>query len=215
MGDYDDTNETTESAYASMLEFATRYEEFGDLAAKLRAAGPLAPRVQGTPIILDTDIGGDPDDAFALTCAARVPELALVVTADEVRGKRACLARHLLDLVGRHDVPVIRGADLGNTRYWSAEGLIPDHIATQPSDVLAAVGALCASTDGPVRWVGCGPLTNLANILRTSPKVAEQLVVTQMGGVLSYPNPARAEHNFRLDPEAARCDGPGADAGAR
>ncbi|MDE1674757.1 nucleoside hydrolase [Nocardia gipuzkoensis] len=204
MGDYDDSAETIESAYAGMLGFATRYSEYRSLAAKLRAAGPPAPRVQATPIILDTDIGGDPDDAFAVACAARLPELALVVTADEIHGRRARFARHLLDLRGRPEVPVIRGADLGNTRYWSVDGLIPDNIANQPNDVLGAVEALCAGTDGPVRWVGCGPLTNLADILRASPELKNQLVVTQMGGAITYPDPARAEHNFRLDPDAAR-----------
>ncbi|WP_280246775.1 nucleoside hydrolase [Nocardia abscessus] len=204
MGDYDDTDETIESAHAAMLGFATRYPEYSSLADKLRAAGPPSPRVLGTPIILDTDIGGDPDDAVALTCAARQPELALVITADEHNGQRARLARYLLDLVGRPDVPVVAGADLGNTRDWVAEGLTPTTIAAQPDNVIAAVRAICTDTDGPVRWVGCAPLTNLAAVLRAEPDLARQLVITQMGGAINYRDPARAEHNFRLDPAAAR-----------
>ncbi len=204
MGDHDDTDETPEAAHAATLEFATRYPEFAPLAEKLRAAGPMPPRVHRTPIILDTDVGGDPDDAIALTCAARRPELALVITADENGGERARLARHLLDLLERPEVPVVAGADLGNTRYWVADGLTPDDVGKQPDDVVHAVASICARTPGPVRWVGCGPLTNLAHILRSTTELAQRLVVTQMGGAIDYRDPTRAEHNFRLDPDAAR-----------
>ena len=57
------------------------------------------------PMIIDTDIGGDPDDTVAVVAAGlRVPELALVVTSDEYGGERARFVRYLLDLVGRQDV---------------------------------------------------------------------------------------------------------------
>ena len=37
----------------------------------------------GLPVILDADIGGEPDDAMALVIAAReLPELTLVLTSD-------------------------------------------------------------------------------------------------------------------------------------
>lgn len=67
-------------------------------------------------IVLDTDVAGDPDDALALVAAARVlSQPPLVITTDECGGERARFARHLLDLLGRPDVPVVSGADLGNT----------------------------------------------------------------------------------------------------
>ncbi|MGN2638304.1 nucleoside hydrolase [Nocardia takedensis] len=203
MGDHDHSDETIEASYRAALGVARRSPQLAALTAKLEAAGPPPPRVQRTPIILDTDIGGDPDDAVAVTCAAKLPELSLVITADEHRGERARLARHLLDLVHRPDVQVIAGADLGNSRYWVAEDLVPEDIAIQPDDVLGAVRALCERTTGPIRWVGCGPLTNLAAIVRAAPELARRLVVTQMGGAINYRDPDRAEHNFRLDPEAA------------
>ena len=49
-----------------------------------------------------------------------------------------------------------------------------------------------------------GPLSNLSDLLRGEPGLAERLAVTQMGGALNYRDPSRAEHNFRLDPVAAR-----------
>lgn len=208
MGDIDDEqSHTLHSAWAAQHELAERYDDLGYpyLAAKLRAGDPPRTSVQGAPMIIDTDIGGDPDDAIAVTCAARnLPELAAVVTTDEFHGQRARFARHLLDLNNRADVPVTAGADLGNTRYHAADGLTPDHIPEQPTDLLHTVRSICASTDRPVRWVGMGPMSNLSRVLRAAPELSDRLVITQMGGALSYRNPDRAEHNFRLDPDAAR-----------
>ncbi|WP_228824643.1 nucleoside hydrolase [Nocardia blacklockiae] len=184
-------------------DLARRYPELAAIdTVDLRPAPPGRWAV-AAPIVLDLDIGGDPDDAFALACAARLPELCLVLTSDEIDGERARLARYLLDLLGRPDVLVVAGADLANRRYWVVDGLVPTSIPAQAGDVVDAVRAVCARYAGPVRWVGCGPMTNLARVLRECPELARRLVITQMGGALHYRDPTRAEHNVRLDPEAA------------
>ncbi len=143
------------------------------------------------PLIIDTDLGGNPDDAFAVAIAAlTVPELALVITTDELAGERARFARHLLDLLGRPEVPVVSGADLGNTRYFCVEDLTPASMGRQPADVAAAVEAVRAA-GGPVRWLGLGPASNLAALLTVRPDLTEHLVVTQMGGALRQRDQAR------------------------
>ncbi|WP_280335644.1 nucleoside hydrolase [Nocardia wallacei] len=184
-------------------DLAARDPELAALDTGLLLAPP-GPDMAATPIILDLDIGGDPDDAFTLACAARLPELRLVLTSDEIDGQRARLARHFLDLLGRPDVVVVAGADLGNRRYWVADNLTPTTVPAQPGDVIDAVRAVCARAHGPVRWVGCGPMSNLARILRVLPELSGRLVITQMGGALHYRDPTRAEHNARLDPAAVR-----------
>jgi pyrimidine-specific ribonucleoside hydrolase len=164
----------------------------------------------GRPLIIDTDVGGDPDDAVALAVAAlRVPDLALVITSDEFEGQRARFARHLLDQAGRADVPVVAGRQLGHTRYLCVDGLTPIAVADQPGEesLLAQVEAVCAG-EGPVRWVGLGPMSNLAAVLAQQPALADRLQVTQASGTqigraLARRHPQRAEHNLRLDPEAA------------
>ncbi|POX41348.1 nucleoside hydrolase [Streptomyces sp. Ru73] len=175
------------------------------LSARMRATGNWPEDLRSAPVIIDTDIGGDADDALAVVAAARsLPRLALVLTSDETGpavgyGERARFARYLLDLTGRTDVAVASGVSLGDTRYYCADGLVPDELPRQPADVVAAVRAVCAAVPGPVQWVGMGPLSNLALVLEAAPELAPRLHVTQMGGALNYRDPSRAEHNFRLD----------------
>jgi inosine-uridine nucleoside N-ribohydrolase len=182
----------------------------GELSTQMRDAGEWPEDVRRSAVIVDTDVGGDADDALALVVAARrVHELALVVTNDETGptlgyGQRARFARALLDLAGREGVPVVAGATSSDTRYFCVEGLIPDSIPEQPTDIVAAVRAVYAATEGPVRWVGMGPLTNLARLLREAPELGPRLRVTQMGGALNYRDPRKAEHNVRMDAPAAR-----------
>ncbi|GAA0587824.1 hypothetical protein HPO96_12020 [Kribbella sandramycini] len=85
-----------------------------------------------------------------------------MVTGDEVDGERARFVRYLLGLVGRADVEVVAGADLGNRRLWFVDGVAPARVPRQATDVVGAVEKVCAAVEGPVRWVGIGPLTNLA-----------------------------------------------------
>ncbi|MEU4377628.1 nucleoside hydrolase [Pseudonocardia alni] len=191
-----------------------------DTAAQLQTAELRAPAV-GAPIIIDTDIGGDADDALALVAAARHSrELALVLTADETGpnhrathpagrgyGQRARFARHLLDTIGRGDVAVAAGATTGHTDYFCVADLIPATVAPPPGGrdaVLAAVAELAGRCDGPIRWVGMAPLSNLAEVCDHLPEIAARLQVTQMGGAIHYRRPERAEHNIRLDVDAAR-----------
>ncbi|HWN35767.1 MAG TPA: nucleoside hydrolase [Pseudonocardia sp.] len=171
----------------------------------LAAPGHRPDELRGTPLIIDTDIGGDADDALAVAAAARrVPELTLVITADEVGGERARFARYLLDLLERREVATVAGSSLGGSRYFCVADLVPDAVPTQPDDVVGAVRRVCAAADGPVRWVGLGPLTNLARVLAEAPDLGSRLRVTQMGGALRYHDPDSAEHNIGLDVSGAR-----------
>jgi inosine-uridine nucleoside N-ribohydrolase len=191
--------------WQGMVELGRRHPQssLGEVAEQLATAPPPAESPAG-PVIIDTDIGGDGDDAIAVAIAAlRLPDLALVLTSDECDRQRARFATHFLAQLGRPDVPVVAGADLGNTRYLCVRDLIPAEVPAPSEDVVAAVEAVCDATDGPVRWVGMGPMSNLAAVLAARPHLAERLLVTQMGGALRYRDPSRAEHNVRLDPAAA------------
>jgi pyrimidine-specific ribonucleoside hydrolase len=164
---------------------------------------PLTPRT--LPIILDTEIGGEPDDAMALVIAAReLPDLALVVTTDELDGERARFARFLLDSAGRADVAVVAGRQLSATAPYFAHGLTPDWVAAPSGEVARAVAQASARSGGAARWIGLGPLSNLAGLLAGQPGLARRLFVTQLTGTRDRAGQALPPRNFRLDPGAAR-----------
>ena len=62
-------------------------------------------------VIIDTDIGDDIDDAFALALALKSPELKIlgVTTTFGNTEMRARLLDRYLNAVGRSDIPVLRG----------------------------------------------------------------------------------------------------------
>lgn len=101
----DDT--TDKQQWENTLADYDSVEKFRDVTQKIREGWtpPSNYAPVRTPLILDTDIGGDPDDAIAVALAARrFPERALVITTDEHRGGRARFARQFLDLLGRPEV---------------------------------------------------------------------------------------------------------------
>jgi purine nucleosidase len=153
------------------------------------------------PVVFDTDIGGDVDDALALALALASPELHLVgvcvVHGDaEMIETRARIAARLLGLAGRPDVPVLRGQDEplpGGIPYRrngsEGEGLL-DHpmppgthdapIAGTP----AAEWLVEASRHQRVHVVATGPFTNVAIALQRDPTLPQRLDgLTVMGGM--------------------------------
>jgi hypothetical protein len=76
------------------------------VALGLATAAPAAARP--IPVVLDTDIGDDIDDTFALLMLVRSPELdlRLLVTDFGDTHYRARLAAKLLEAMGRADVPI-------------------------------------------------------------------------------------------------------------
>ncbi len=173
------------------------------------------------PILLDTDIGTDIDDAYALVLAATAPELDLraVTTVCGDTFTRAEIALKLLKLLG-HPAPVAVGAGLplGNVpwRGWDGyegEGLdLSDvnwrrdaHPLGAPH-LIADLAARGAERGEPLTFLAIGPLTNLALALTLHPEATRRLArVVWMGadfGGFGQGN-ARSEHNVACDPLAA------------
>ncbi|MCX4099145.1 nucleoside hydrolase [Nocardia sp. alder85J] len=159
--------------------------------------------------ILDTDIFYDVDDAVAVALAAFLigPGRLVIVTSDETRGRRAMLSRRFVRRLGRTDVTVLPGVDLAGDRF------VLDHhltgLTSDPQPDFATTGHLadlCDAHPGPVVWIGCGPLSNLAALLTARPDLADSIQLVMMGGWLDparYRDPSRASHNLRVDPRAA------------
>ncbi|HVM08249.1 MAG TPA: nucleoside hydrolase [Acidimicrobiales bacterium] len=142
-------------------------------------------------IHLDTDFGGDPDDAcaLALLLATRDVDVTGITTNLDDGGERAGLAQWFLRLCGRFDVPVIAGAATasdgsvfrateGDERYW------PEPTVAAPGRIDDAVDALGEAVDAGTTIVTIGVLTNLAALERARPGALERARVVTMGGWL-------------------------------
>ena len=183
-------------------------------------------------IILDTDIGSDIDDAFALVLAARCKQIKLlgVTTLYRNADLRARLARLLLDECGRKDVPVSAGIDApliqipeeaepswAPQRYWEYGKYVPLQCDERCKDVSYGDGNAVSFLVHTLRRqpsaeiVTIGPATNLAVAVRLAPDIAVNRRCTLMAGclnklVLDGKSGAQyvPEWNVFADPEAMR-----------
>ncbi len=140
-------------------------------------------------IIIDTDIGDDIDDAFALALALRSPELEIlgVTTGFGDTETRAKLADRFLGEAGRQDIPVAAGVPtqtknpLNQRRY--AEG---GHFA-KPSHP-AAVDFLLEQIrryPGQITLIAIGPLMNVGGAIDKDAATFRKLKrVVIMGGCI-------------------------------
>lgn len=160
------------------------------------------------PLIIDTDIGDDIDDALALALALRSPEVELlgVTTVFQRAELRARLAQLLLAAYGRAEVPVHAGVDrplLGEHRPdWSPnqadvlEGA--PETAPPPGQAVDFLIRQGMSRDGLV-LLPIGAMTNIALALALEPRLADRVRVVAMAGAWDR---SGAEWNVQCDPEA-------------
>lgn len=164
------------------------------------------------PVVLDTDIGTDIDDVFALGTLLGSPELDLVgatMVYGDVR-LRARLAARMVRLAGRTDIPVVAGETeplTGRPVFWGGwEGTSQPDLADEQIDERARavefLGESARTYAGELDLIAIGPLTNVATAIQHYPDFAGQLHhLYVMGGWFGAER--RAEHNFRCDAEAA------------
>jgi purine nucleosidase len=181
-------------------------------------------------IILDTDIGTDVDDAMALSLAALSPELDIlgVTTVHADAPLRARIARKILALCGRTDIPVIPGASLPlkmplppnftwmpTLRGHEGVGILSDEERTPTQDLEKTrddaadfIIEQARQHPGCLSLVTIGALTNVGRALQKEPRLADWISdITLMGGTVDaqrFPFPPMLETNLNADPEAAR-----------
>jgi len=147
------------------------------------------------PLILDTDIGMDADDAIALCFAALDPRIDLraVTTVNGDTQQRASVARALLRLCGRPDVPV--GAGASHPLDGRAHAFMPSaHVDLDPVQAIVAemhptahavLEQALESAAEPVTICAIGALTNLPAFFAARPDLLARVARIQvMGGCL-------------------------------
>ncbi len=176
----------------------------------LLAAAPLAAASLPMPVILDTDIGDDIDDALALSLALQSPELnVLAVSTVLQHGEaRRDLAAHILALYGRADIPVGVGAERPLVAppllvpLIQAQALPPGfHAPGARQNGVELILDTCLKSPQPVTILAYGPLTNIALALRADSRLPAKIArIVLMNGVFFRPG---LEYNTKTDPEAS------------
>jgi purine nucleosidase len=166
------------------------------------------------PVLLDTDVGTDIDDAIAIALILASPEIDLraVTTVSGDTQLRSRIAQKLLTLGGRHHVPVAAGVREPVLRQRSFLWLGHEgQRIVEPDEELRltnthAVDLLIETVlrERP-HVVTIGPLSNLAVAIMKEPAVITSIPhLTVMGGLLHRdPDMPLLDYNLGSDAEAA------------
>jgi inosine-uridine nucleoside N-ribohydrolase len=176
-----------------------------------------------TVVVLDTDIGTDIDDTWALAMLLGCGELdlRLVVTATGDTTYRARLAAAVLAAGGRDDVPIgigvptpiPEGLPLRPQERFAENISLDQYQGGVHDDGVEALVNCVMSSYEPVTIVAIGPLTNVAAALEREPLIASKARVVGMHGSVrsagllgeimgtNHPVP---EYNVVCDVEACR-----------
>jgi inosine-uridine nucleoside N-ribohydrolase len=176
----------------------------------LAIAGTVVAQTRSIPIIFDTDIGGDIDDALALALALQSPELDVkaITTVSDQAPLRSRLVWKELGLFGRQDIPIGTGAeepllDRARTgRHPQLEVLTAqDVLPGPPPRAVDLIVRTLLDSPRKVTIVPVGPLTNIALALKTEPRIKEKIErIVLMGGAYQLLQP---EYNIYSDRIAA------------
>ncbi len=162
-------------------------------------------------LILDTDVGDDVDDAFAIVQATLHPgiELVAVTTCYGDTGFRARLAKVVLEAMGAGATPVLAGperrftdASAVSTQMQSGEGFVGE-AGGSFGDAVEYLLETVMEEPGKVTVCAVGPLTNIAVAMRREVGFAgalKRLVI--MGGSVPQGEEDK-DYNFYCDPAAA------------
>ena len=170
-------------------------------------------------VFLDTDIGDDIDDVFALGLLLSSPDVQIVgiTSAWGDTALRSRMIDRLLCETGREDIPVGTGIQKTRTgagafsqQPWASKGISHPH-----TDAVTLLLDQIKQNPGQLTLIAIGPLTNIAAALDRDPATFRQLKgVVLMGGSvyrgydgdhpLKPTTAPAAEYNIAMDPAAAQ-----------
>lgn len=168
------------------------------------------------PVILDTDIGTDIDDTWALAQLLRCPELdpRLILTATGDAVYRATITARFLEVAGRTDIPIGPGvdshpmADGRNQEPWIRGYDLAAYGGEIVEDGVGRLIRIIEESDEPVTIIAIAPAGNLAAALTRAPHIAARCRLVGMFGSfdVGYSGglPASNETNVRMNPAALR-----------
>jgi inosine-uridine nucleoside N-ribohydrolase len=172
-------------------------------------AGKPAP----IPVILDTDIGDDIDDTWALALLLKSPELDLkLVVGDFGEAQyRAKLLAKFLERAGRSDVAVGVGLNIaprgdGRQAAWVKDYDLKSYPGKVQTNGVQAIIDAVMNSPRSVTLICIGPVPNIAEALKREPRIAQHARFVGMQGSVrtgygSSKQPV-AEWNVKCDSKA-------------
>jgi len=190
---------------------------FGFTAKSVAQSGSdkTPPKAEAIPVILDTDIGDDIDDTWAIGLLLRCPELDLKLVVGD-NGKveyRAKLLAKFLQSAGRGDVPLGIGlgshpGENGPQQEWVKDYDLKSYPGKILTDGTQAIIDTIMKSPRPVTIIAIGPVQNLQEALRREPGIAGRARFVGMHGSIRVgyggkPKPD-AEYNVAIAAKACR-----------
>jgi inosine-uridine nucleoside N-ribohydrolase len=161
------------------------------------------------PVILDTDIGLDIDDTWALGLLLKCPELdvKLISTVSRNTHIKTRLVAKFLEIVNRTDIPLGIGPQISRRKGllydWIKDYNLSDYPGVIYKNGIEAICNTIMESNKPITLIAIGPLGNIAQALIFNPKITQNARFVGMQGSLNIgyagkPNPA-IEYNVFSD----------------
>lgn len=154
----------------------------------LLACSLLALHADKIPVVLDTDLGSDIDDTWALLYLLKSPELDLkmVLTDTADTTYRAKVTAKYLEVCGRTNIAIGIGKPFKPDAEFQKPYIDDYELGAYPGlvheDGIAAFIELVHASEEPITLICIGPVPNVAEALTRDPKIAPKIAFIGMHG---------------------------------
>lgn len=165
-------------------------------------------------VILDTDIGDDIDDTWALMhmLGSGKVDLKLIITAcDDTEAKVKLVAR-MLQTIGKTDIPIGKGIKISdkkiNQLQWIENYSLDGYGGKIFDNGVETMVEMIRNAKDPIILCVIGPMMNIARALEVAPDIAQKTKVVSMAGSVYIGYGGKqgrdCEYNVCRDAESAR-----------
>ncbi len=143
--------------------------------------------IKPIPVILDTDIGSDIDDTWALAMLLKSPELdlKLITTEQDDTIYKAKLCAKMCEVAGRSDIPIGIGtftsAQDSNIADWVEDYDLESYPNLLKDGVQALIDTILAS-DEIITIIAIGPVKTLADAVTKCPEITKKSRIIGLHG---------------------------------
>ena len=166
------------------------------------------------PVILDTDIGLDIDDTWALGFLLKCPELdvKLITTSSDNTSLKAKLVAKFLEIVDRTDIPIGIGPPENHKKGWLYPWIkdydISRYLGMVHENGMEVLCSTIMDSPEPITLIAIGPLGTVAGALKINSNITENSRFIGMHGSIRIGyrgrNLPNLEFNVRKNIKACR-----------